>query len=286
MIISSDWHIHSKNSCDSAALEMAEIVRGTAQAGILDYGVADHLHTPFNLPDIEKSREEYLACNPGPRFHFGIEVSCVSQWELHAIRRGEAQNPVYGIRKGGPPGAELAIGIGGEELDRLGVEYVIGGAHWPMYVPIEQGALIRDYHRQNMFLAEHPLVDIVAHPWWWQQNKHKDAQGNFLDPWLGDFKKIPRSMHDEFAEAVNENKKAAEINVDMVSPIAKYPPSLSPQYLEYLAYLKSKGVVFAMSSDCHAAKYEEDFGPVAELLESVGIEEDDLWALEARDLVN
>ena len=36
-----------------------------------------------------------------------------------------------------------------------------------MYIPYERQAVIRDYHRQNMFLATHPLVNIIAHPWWW-----------------------------------------------------------------------------------------------------------------------
>ena len=70
-----------------------------------------------------------------------------------------------------------------------------------MYVPFELDAVIRDYHRQNMFLALHPLVTIVAHPWWWMGH-WADGEGNYpAEPWLDDFACIPRSMHDEFAAA-------------------------------------------------------------------------------------
>lgn len=52
MNITSDWHIHSRNSCDSACMTMADLVADAAAAGITDYGITDHVHTPFNLPDI------------------------------------------------------------------------------------------------------------------------------------------------------------------------------------------------------------------------------------------
>ena len=89
MKIDSDWHIHSQNSCDSASMPVSELIRGAAEKGIVDYGLTDHLHTPYNMPDIVASRREYEACHPSPRFHFGIEVSCVSQWELDQLAAGE-----------------------------------------------------------------------------------------------------------------------------------------------------------------------------------------------------
>ena len=161
MRITSDWHIHSRNSCDGASMEVEALVREAAARGVTDYGLTDHLHTPFNLGDLEHSRADFLRCRDTPRFHFGVEVSCVSRWELDEIAGGDHGSPTYGLRRGGPPGCELAIGIEADQLDELGVEYVVGGTHWPLYVPFERKAIIQDYHRQNMFLATHPLVDIV-----------------------------------------------------------------------------------------------------------------------------
>ena len=127
MRLTSDWHIHSRNSCDGAAITVADLVRGAKAKGIRDFGLTDHIHTPFNLPDLAASREEYLASNPSPRFHFGVEVSVVSQWELDQIAKGLAKSPVYGIRHGGPQGASLAIGLTATDITTFGIEYVVGG---------------------------------------------------------------------------------------------------------------------------------------------------------------
>ncbi len=56
--LTSDRHIHSRNSCDGACMAVADLVREAARKGIGDYGPTDHIHTPFNPPDLERSRRE------------------------------------------------------------------------------------------------------------------------------------------------------------------------------------------------------------------------------------
>lgn len=284
MRITCDWHLHSRNSCDDACISVADLIAGAAAQGVLDYGLTDHLHTPFNLPDIAASRQEFLASSPSPRFHFGIEVSCVSQWEIDEMARGEPRPkpPVYGIRSGGPAGATPAIGITADDISRYGIEYVIGGTHWPLYVPLEREAVIRDYHRQNMFLAAHPLVDIVAHPWWWG-GAWKGADGTYdKEPWFDDFRVIPQSMHDEFAACVIQYGTLVEINTGANLLTKRYPARFFRQYLEYLSGLRERGVRFSLGSDCHSAVYGPRFDEVAPMLESVGFRDEDLWRLPVR----
>lgn len=283
MNITSDWHIHSRNSCDDAALAMADLIREAGNAGILDFGITDHLHTAYNFPDIVRSREEFLSVNPSPRFHFGIEVSCVSLAEIREIAREHHDNPVYGFPPARRPDGTLAIGITEDDIAKYQIEYVIGGAHWPMNVPLQREAVIRDYHRQNMFLASHPLVDIVAHPWWWMGH-WKDAAGKYnAEPWFDDFRAIPRSMHAEFAAAIMEHNKAVEINLGANLMNADYPDRFVRQYLDYLAELQSQGVQLAVGSDCHDAHYSEiNFHAAGKLLETVGIKDKNLWHLPPR----
>lgn len=277
--ITSDWHIHSRNSCDQACLVMADLVKQAAGDGITDFGVTDHLHTPCNLPDMQASRAEYLSCAPGPGFHFGIELSVVSQWELEQIATGNHGQPTYGLRQGGPPGAPLALGVAAHELQQLGVEYVVGGAHWPMYVPFEREAVIQDYHRQNMFLATHALVDIVAHPWWWMGH-WQDPDGRYTtDPWLDDFGKVPQSMHEEFAAAAVQHDTAVEANIEAILLNRAYPESFAPQYLDYLAMLRERGVRLSIGSDCHSTRYAMGFEATAGMLETIGLRDEDLWTL-------
>ena len=278
MNIQSDWHIHSQRSCDGACITISDLIHEAEIAGIGDFGLTDHVHTPYNLPDMAASRAEYVSNEPSARFHFGVEVSSVSQWEIDEIAGGGYGNPVYGLRKGGKPECELAIGIGQEDLETYGIEYVVGGTHWPMYVEMDREAVIRDYHRQNMFLATHPLVDIVAHPWWWMGH-WKDEKGDYpAEPWFDDFGVIPKSIHDEFAAAAVEHGTAVEINISANLLNPHYPPHFADRYLEYLAALQSQGVVLSIGSDCHSEHYAFDFGRVERMLESAGIV-DAFWAL-------
>jgi histidinol phosphatase-like PHP family hydrolase len=281
-MLTSDWHIHSRNSCDSACMSVGDLVTGAAAKGITAFGVTDHIHTPYNLPDLYASREEYLSCSPCADFHFGVEVSVVSQWELDEIASGRAAGQTYGLRSGGPAGAPMAIGLTAEDIADLRIEYVVGGTHWPLYVELEPETVIADYHRQNIFLATHPLVNIVAHPWWWM-GKWQDADGLYrTDPWLDDFSRLPRSMHEEFAAAVIEHNTAIEINISAMLQNSQYEERFSRQYLDYLAVLKQCGVTFSLGSDCHKATYEIDFARAAEQLASVGIADDGLWRLPPR----
>lgn len=277
-----DWHLHSNNSCDSAALPISLLVQQAQEKGIVDYGVTDHIHTEFNLPDLVASRRDWLACDPPPGFHFGVEVSCVSCWELRELARGGHENPVYGLRSGGPEWAEPAIAITEEHIRELGIEYVVAGTHWPLYVPVSRENVIADYHRQNMFLATHPLVDIVAHPWWWMGHWRDEGGGYSTDPWLDDFGKIPASMHEEFAAASVEHGTAVEINISAMLLNPEYPDGFAPQYLEYLGELKRLGVTFSLASDCHSPTYDTDFETPAEMLASVGITDADLWRMPRR----
>lgn len=276
MPLTSDWHIHSRNSCDEASLTMGELVASAARDGIREFGITDHIHTPYNLPDLYASREEYLSTEPQANFHFGVEVSCVSRWELEELARGSYERPVYGLRQGGPAGAEPAIGLTAEDIANLGIEYVVAGTHWPLYCEVQRDAIIRDYHRQNIYLAAHPLVDIVAHPWWWMGHWRDDDGRYTTDPWLDDFGKIPLSMHDEFAAALIQHSTAAEVNISANLLNPGYPDTFPLQYLEYLAGLKERGVMLTLGSDCHSPRYEIAFERAEALLATVGITDADL----------
>ncbi len=293
--LTTDWHFHTRNSCDckggALPTSMAETVAALRAAGVVDFGMTDHLHTPFNRPDIAASRREFDALTPSPHQHFGVEVSCVSAWELAEIAAGRHENPVYGLRSGGPAGGAMAIGLTAEEVVEFGIEYVVGGAHWPLYVPMEREAVIRDYHRQNLFLATHPLVTVIAHPWWWMGH-WREADGMYrTDPWLDDFGRIPKSMHVELAAAARERGKRVEINLHAMVVNGTYPEKFRRQYCEYLAGLQSAGVTLSIGTDHHAqhGRYNVLEGPAASAgaslfevavgwLEAVGIQFDRLWA--------
>ncbi|MGC8976413.1 MAG: PHP domain-containing protein [Candidatus Ratteibacteria bacterium] len=283
MKIKSDWHIHTQNSCDEGSIKVKDLIKKTEEKGILYYGISDHFHTIINLPDIVNSRKEYEESNPPSNFYFGIEVSVVSKWEIEEIEknREKYKDAIYGIRRGGPSWAEPAVGIDEEIIKKLKIEYVIGGVHWPLYVEYERESIIKDYHRQLIFLASHPLIDIIAHPWWWMGKWEEN--GMYLEkPWFDNFSIIPESMHNEFIFCVKKNKKLVEINLEAMILTKKYPLKFKYQYLEYLKKLEENGVVLCIGSDCHSPYYDIDFEKAEKLLDWAGIKVENLSSIKER----
>jgi histidinol phosphatase-like PHP family hydrolase len=283
MKITSDWHIHTQNSCDGACATIADIITDAAALGIRDFGITDHLHTMYNYPDLVASRTEFDACHPGPNIHFGIEASSVSAWELAQLPKIKAEKMTYGMRAGGPANAKPAVGFDAELLEELNIEYVVAGTHWPLYVPFERDAIIRSYHEQNMFLAQHQLVTIVAHPWWWMGHWQGENDTYHGKPWFDDFGKIPQSMHDEFGAAAVENNTAVEINLSAILLNRRYPAGFAERYLDYMVGLKEQGVTFSIGSDLHLARLTQiDYTTCENLLEKAGFRDEDFFRLPPR----
>lgn len=153
MKIRQNLHIHSHNSCDSACASVADIVSDMKKLGVEEFVLTDHLHTRFNLPDIAAARQEFLELGPVPGFHFGIEVTCATQWECEKIRkrdyascytttvngsRFQTMTPIDGIMFDGPPDGELTVDLTEDEIREFGIELVVGGVHKPNYTPLEK----------------------------------------------------------------------------------------------------------------------------------------------------
>ena len=275
-MVDSDWHNHSRHSpCGAPDATLAGIARRQADAGGREWGVTDHLHCRLNIPALEASRREFDALRPVPGAHFGVEVSCLRQWDLRQNDAKGDEGRIYGVQVDGPEGP-LTTFIPDDVRQRLKIEYVIGGAHWPLGAPLEREAMIRSYHRQNMFLAEHPRVDIVAHPWWWMGAWQNDDGSYTTLPWLDDFGVVPRSMHLEFAAATIQSGSAVEINATMLLS-REYPASFRRQYREYLAMLKEAGVTFAIGSDSHDTHPPDRLGQIEDDIAALGLRQADLW---------
>lgn len=281
-----DWHVHSHHSpCGKEGATLALICEQARAWGVEELGITDHIHCRGNEPSLRSCRAEYEELPDRGGFHFAVEASCVRRYDLDTVEDGALYPPDL---KGGPEDDELVLHLPEELLEELGIEYVVAGAHWPLGAPEEREAMILSYHRQNMFLAQHPRVDIVAHPWWWMGAwKQPGSEEVFYPdlPWLGDFTVIPASMHDEFAAAARENGKAVEINANACLLNPSYPRTFRGQYLEYLAGLKQRGVRFSVGSDSHYPGYDGALARVEEDVASLGIDGASLWrpGLRVRD---
>lgn len=282
MRVHMDWHVHSRHSpCGKPEADLAKILREARAAGITFLGLTDHLFGPLTEPSVRAARAEYDALSDRTGFLFAIEVTCLRRHDVNeAVRLGPAAS-IWGQQKGGPAGDELTVYMPKGLLVEVRPAYVIGGAHGTLGVPIEREAVIREYHRQNVFLACHPGVDIVAHPWWWQ-GAWQDADGMYRTaPWFDDFSAIPRSMHDELASAAKEHGKAIEINAGAIFVNPAYTDRFKQQYLEYLAHMKDAGVTFSVASDSHYPGYDTRLRLIERELDALGLSEDRLWMPDA-----
>lgn len=280
MGITTDWHIHTHCSCDSACLEFETLIQEAKELGITDFGVSDHYHTRFQEPDIAASRKEYDAIMEKypelkGHFHFGIEATVISAWEVGKIARGEYKEPpVYGIRMGGPENAPVILDLDEEFMEKYKIDYVVTGMHWPMYCASDQQSLFKEYHRQYMFAATHPYTTIMAHYLWWDRVHFtidrgiKDAVNPFLQ-----FDAIPQSMRSELKGALIEHGTAFEVNLSAVILDSTLPYTFKDEYLGWVAELQRSGVVLAVGSDCHAAHLKDcDYTAADRLLKHYGID--------------
>jgi len=253
MKIHSDWHIHTEHSYDDACLKMDDLVAGAAQKGINEYGVTDHLNTSENLPDIENSRnafDQILSKYPHLKgtFHFGVEVDCIPKWKLNLSNKGEYRDGMKAPAGCPPEEFEPGVAIDPAYVKKMGIEFVVGGAHSPSFPYTDRDRLIEDYHRQNMYLARHECVDILAHYLWWYP---RDYASNPFE----DFNNVPVSMRRELAPALKEGNCAFELNLAGILYSQRLTDRFKNLYLEYAAELQSMGVMLAIGSDCHRAAY-------------------------------
>ena len=283
MKIRQNLHIHSQHSCDSACATLADIQKEMLSCGMKEFGISDHLHTHYNLCDIQGAKNDFFCAERPASFHFGIEVSSVSQWECEQIAAGnyekKGDDPVYGLRfVDGPANSPAQIGITAEEIKELGIEYVIAGVHWPLYSIADREHAWEDYFNQMLAMVKNPLVTILAHPWdsvehaaggWFKSRDVKDID-------YGAIAELPQEYNDKLMNALLEYDKAAEINLGVLNSL-RLPEVCRKKYWNMLAQWREAGVKFTFGTDQHAAHNDPAVLGASELLlDFYGFKDEDI----------
>lgn len=268
-MIHSDWHIHSEYSYD-ATTPLAEIAQSAKAQGLCRIGITDHAN--FNdekfmgdlhasVAAVKSAQTEY------PFLTLGVELTPIEKPEfdyiaLHGTREGY-EAPVQDA----PFDIELAATKA--ELMALGVRYAIGAAHWRIDVPRAKqlppdlGACIKEWHRQQMWLACDERVTILGHPWY---------HGKQI--WYENFSVIPRAMNNELAAALKENGKFAECNADFFLN-EHSGEKFKHQYAEFLRELHEGGIPVTYGSDHHHG-YADTRPTVEKYLAAAGFKDGDI----------
>lgn len=278
MIIQSDWHIHSENSYD-ATLSLDVIADKAKEFGFKRIGITDHVN--FNdksfLNDLKNSSEAVKKFQKThPEVVLGVELTPIEKPEFDYIAKTCTREGYVPPVMSEPYEIELAQTK--EELMSYGVRYAIGAAHWRVDVPNaralepDKDVMIKEWFRQQMWLACDKRVTVLGHPWW-----------NYTAVWYDDFSVIPRSMNSELAAALKENKKYVECNAGLMCN-EELSEKFLVQYTEFIRELFEMGIPITFGSDSHR-EYGQRHIKMEKILASAGfkagdfseIAEEDLW---------
>lgn len=276
-MIHSDWHIHSEHSYD-ATQPLETIARERMGQHLRRIGITDHAN--FNddkfLGDLRSSAAAVREMQKVyPFMVLGVELTPIEKPEFDYIQKHGTREGYLAPTQSQPFAIELAQTK--EELMALGVRYAIGASHWRVDVPnakklpLDLDACIREWHRQQMWLACDERVTILGHPWY---------HGKGI--WYEDFSVIPASMHQELAAALKENGKYVECNSHFFRS-ALSTEQFRHQYAEFLRMLFEMGIPVTYGSDDHNG-FGDKRGNVEPYLAAAGFRDGDIVELAEEDL--
>lgn len=255
----SDWHIHTAASYD-AKTTVREILASFERQGMTEVGISDHINSPSWLHYLQESRALFDA-HKREGFHFGVELTTISGYQEEYDRKNgnilgytdpKCVNPV-------------ALPLTEEELRSVQVEYVIGAAHWALSPCERVEDTIADFHRQQLWLAADPRVNIVGHPWCMYSHTKE----------FNDISLIPQSMRDEFFAALLENGKCMEINIFSFIASDRFCEKLRRGYMEFVREAFERGVPITVGSDCHGPAYPDSQIVFDDFMSKVGFKAED-----------
>lgn len=272
-MIHSDWHIHTECSYD-ASLPLETIAQAALAQGLRCVGITDHAN--FNdkkfigdlrasVASVKEGQKKY------PFVVLGVELTPIEKPEFDYIAKTGTREGYVAPAQSTPFGIELAASK--EELMALGVRYAIGASHWRVDIPngratpFDMDACIREWYRQQLYLACDERVTILGHPWY-------HGKGG----WYEDFSVIPRSMNADIAAALKENGKYVECNSHFfLTPLAT--ERFRHQYAEFLRELFEMGIPLTYGSDSHNS-YPDKRTTVEQYLAEAGFKDGDFSELD------
>lgn len=277
MLIHSDWHIHSEYSYD-AKLPLRTIAETAASFPFARIGITDHVN--YNdrsfLADLEQSALHVKALQKEyPFVVLGVELTPIAKPQFDYIAKNGTSDGY--IAPSAPTPFSIELAQTKQELMARGVRYAIGAAHWRVDVPnakdlpSDLDVLIREWFRQQIWLACDERVTILGHPWY-----------NGKGAWYEDFSVIPRSMNLEIAAALKENGKYVECNTGVLCA-PKACEKFRHQYAEFLRELFEMGIPVTYGSDSHLT-YPPSHLDAEPYLTKAGFQDGDISELAEKDL--
>ena len=239
----------------------------TDHANYNDKSFIGDLHN--SVKAVKEAQEKY------PFMVLGVELTPIEKPEFDYLQKTGIRDGYIAPESSKPYDIELARTK--EELTALGVRYAVGASHWRVDIPngkiqlTDLDSCIKEWYRQQMWLACDERVTILGHPW---------CIGNGL--WYNDFSVIPHSMNMDIASALKENGKYFECNSHFFFS-KMTSDKFKCQYAEFLRELFEMGIPMTYGSDSHV-DYDDKRSVVESYLEKAGFKDGDVSELSENDL--
>ena len=268
-MIKSDFHVHSEYSYD-ASNTLETIAKNALTQKLKFVGITDHVN--YNdesfIRDVNNSSKGVInAQKTYPFLMFGVELTPIMKPLYDHLKNGGTRANFVPPLSSLP--YEIELPLKKEELNALGVRYVIGASHYRVDKDCfdndhkDFNANLKDWHRQQLWLANDSRITILGHPYY-----------NGRGLWYNDFSVIPKSMHDELASVLYKNGKYVECNAHFFTT-SLATEKFRFQYAEFLRLLFEKGIKITYGSDSHH-DYQDDREKVIYYLEKVGFRSGDI----------
>jgi len=243
-----DFHIHTHYlKCANGTMTVPAILQECKRAGVDCLGIADHLNTLDKLPLHTLIRRDLVESEPPLDVYFGVELNFMA--------------------------CDGDFAFNEDVKEELGFQFAIGGIHGTYLEEYDLKKLIDIQHRHHLRTCEHPLVDVLVHPYWF-------GKGEFdrnAWPWFDSVKAVPEAYAIELGQVARETGTAVEINADANLICANNPPGYMDEYVDYLAVIAAQGCLFSVGSDAHDIAKLQTVSLAWDVVDRLGLGPERIW---------
>ena len=253
-----DFHIHTKHlRCADETMEIAAIVAECERLGVTSLGIADHLNSLDKLDLHLDIKRDIDALDTSIDVYFGVELNYT--------------------------GCDEDFVLTPEIKEEYGFGFALGGTHELYVDTYDLKKIIDIQHRHHLKTCRNPLVDVLAHPYWFSQ---RDFEGDGRGwPWFDTMTAVPQSYVRELGQVARETGTAIEINGGSIFTNPDYGKRFISEYIDYLAALAAEGACFSLGSDAHTIERLAVISAAWQVAEELKLPEDRIWFPQCKPVV-
>ena len=242
-----DFHIHTARvGCADATMEIPTIVKRCEQRTLTAIAITDHVDQPDGLQANLQIKRDLENIDTNIDLYFGLEASYVAP--DHEFFYNEQMKETYGF------------------------QFAIGGVHATYLDEYDPARIVEVRHRYYLEVCQNPLIDVLAHPYWFSSAEFQAKGWPRFDSMLP----VPPSYARELGQVAKETNTAIEINGGNVSSLNRSDLYIDA-YIDFLTLIAEQGPAFSIGSDAHDLRSLGRIEAAWTVPERIGIGADRIW---------